>query len=256
MQQSPAKGSKSHAYQAHQTGHNVNKHGSWCWILEQPGREHGWPNHLNGVLFLSQFQRDASNYPWQIIPMQGLCDFHKPWLECLSLTDGTPCCGSTSWAGVAHQLTICMVIVTFAHPTPQTAKNNPLGMSPTGSAMSAFPWGGLLHPRGCYLNPIGGWNIFQNLHISTCGQELYSISKLQHTFHQLGRLTWGQWLGFFPPNVGGPLHKPGSFEVTSANSLGHQTTYPGVTGIDPCPVSGMLVVWSSHSLLLRRGISL
>ena len=76
-------------------------------------------------------------------------------------------------------------------------------MSPMDPATAAFLWGGLLCPRGCDLNPIGGWDIFQNLHISECGQGLHRMLMLQVIFCQLARLTWGQWLGFFHPMLEG-----------------------------------------------------
>ena len=76
---------QSHAYQAHWTHHHVNTHDPWCWIPEQVGRYHGGPCHLKGALVFSQLWGNASDYPWQIIPMQGSSDHCKPWWGCWGL---------------------------------------------------------------------------------------------------------------------------------------------------------------------------
>ena len=77
-----------------------------------------------------------------------------------------------------------------------------------------------------------------------------------HTFCQLARFFWHQWLGFFCPMLGGALCRPGSSEAASVESPGLEISYPGVAGNGPCPGNGVLVAQSSCSLLWRCGISL
>ena len=128
--------------------------------------------------------------------MQGSCNFSKPWWGCWPSTDGT----LLLWLyllGLSNLLTChlgggCGFQPSFAIDCQKWSSS----MNPMGPLMAAFPWGRFCHPRGCDLNPIQ-LDIFQNLHISECGQGLHSTSKLQCTFHQLARLAWGQWLGFF-----------------------------------------------------------
>ena len=72
-------GNNSHAYQVHGACDHIDAHGSRSCVWEQSGREHGGPHHLNGALILNQFWGNACYHPGLVIPMQGLCNFHKPW---------------------------------------------------------------------------------------------------------------------------------------------------------------------------------
>ena len=79
-------------------------------------------------------------------------------------------------------------------------------MSSVGPAVSAFSLGGLHQSRWCDLHLIGGWDIFQNSLIGECGQGLHHMTH----FPQVHEACLGSVAGLFQPNVGGPLHRPGS----------------------------------------------
>ena len=64
----------------------------------------------------------------------------------------------------------------------------------------------------------------------------------------------GGWA--FSAHIGGPWHKPGSFDAASADRPDCQISCPGVAGTDPCPGTGVLMAKSNHSLLWRCGILL
>ena len=113
------------------------------------------------------------------------------------------CHGMTSWAGAACWLAIWVVAVACGHPSALGCWQWSSSMSSVGPAVAAFSLGGLCWSRWCDLHSIGGWDVFQNFFISECSQGLHHTSKLQHTSHQLVRLTWGWWLGFFHPILEG-----------------------------------------------------
>ena len=125
-----------------------------------------------------------------------------------------------------------------------------------GPAMAALLWGGLCHPRRCDLNPIGKQDIFQYLHISKMWSGAHWHAVAPAHFLPVSEVCLGLAAGLFPPNVGGPLHVPGSLVAASTGSPCCQTTHPGGARINPSPGSGVLAAQSNHYLLLLCGISL
>ena len=112
-------------------------------------------------------------------------------------------CGYTSWVGAASCLAIWVVAVDLDFPMPWAAENYPLEQ-----ALQFLLW--LLLPlRTGY--PILDDTILTQLEGVVSPRTSTSVSvvrgSIAHlgfcTFCQLGRLTWGQWLGFFCPMLEG-----------------------------------------------------
>ena len=210
--------------------------------------------HVTMSIHMAPDVGSLNSYPWKVIPMQGLSNLHKPWWGCWAMTSGTCLLwyNLLGWSGLwtCHLDGGCGLWPSFTIGCQEWSPS----MSSAHPAIAAFSLGGLCQSRGCDLQPIGGQDIFQNFLIGEWSQGLHHMLKLQYTSHQLVRLAWGQWLGFFLPNVGGPLHKPGSSGAVSAGSNGCWIAYPGGAGISPYLGNGVLAAQSIHYLPLMHGI--
>ena len=120
-------GVKPYAHQAQWACHQVNAHDPWCWISTHTCRYHGGPYHLNGVLVFGLLLGNASDYPWWVIPMQGLSNLHKPWWGCWGWLLDSACHSTTSWVRVACAVIWAVAVVCGPdHPLPQATKKDPL----------------------------------------------------------------------------------------------------------------------------------